>query len=103
MKKPKCNAVFNPLRKEGARHENQRRDGRFSRRHKRAPYRSADNGAPQHDASRGRPPLRRAARPPAAQSFVRRAGPRAHKLRRGVKFILWIAARNDRISVANVT
>ncbi len=42
-------------------------------------------------------------RPPAAQSFVRRAGPRAHKLLRGVKFILWIAARNDRISVANVT
>ena len=33
----------------------------------------------------------------------RSAGPRAHKLRRGVKFILWIAARNDRISVANVT
>ncbi len=38
-----------------------------------------------------------------AQSFARCAGPRAHKLRRGVKFILWIAARNDRISVANVT
>ena len=38
-----------------------------------------------------------------AQSFARRAGPRAHKLRRRVKFILWIAARNDRISVANVT
>ena len=38
-----------------------------------------------------------------AQSFARCAGPRAHKLRRGVKFILWIAAMNDRISVANVT
>ena len=38
-----------------------------------------------------------------AQSFARCAGPHAHKLRRGVKFILWIAARNDRISVANVT
>lgn len=61
------------------------------------------NAAPQHDASRRRPPRGRAARPPAAQSFARCAGPHAHKLRRGVKFILWIAARNDRISVANVT
>lgn len=61
------------------------------------------HAAPQHDASRRRPPRGRAARPPAAQSFARCAGPHAHKLRRGVKFILWIAARNDRISVANVT
>ena len=46
---------------------------------------------------------RRHAAPKTERRSTTPAAPRAHKLRRGVKFILWIAARNDRISVANVT
>ena len=96
MKKPKCNAVFNPLRKEGARHEiNAATDVLVGGINARRP------AAPTTERRRTTPAagIRRAD----AQSFARCAGPHAHKLRRRVKFILWIAARNDRISVANVT
>ena len=93
MKKPKCNAVFNPLRKEA-----------------RGMEISAATGVLVGGINVRRPVApkteRRSTTPAAA---ARRSGaprarrPRAHKLRRGVKFILWIAARNDRISVVNVT
>lgn len=99
MKKPKCNAVFNPLSKEGARHEISAAlgvlVGGINARRPAAPKTERRSTTQAAGVSRSGSPT--------AQSFARRAGPCAHKLRRGVKFILWIAARNDRISVANVT
>ena len=93
MKKPKCNAVFNPSRKEAHGMEISAATGVLvgginARRH----------AAPKTE--------RRSTTPAAGVRGLCKASPaapRAHKLRRGVKFILWIAARNDRISVANVT
>ena len=93
MKKPKCNAVFNPSRKKAHGMEISAAPGVLvgginARRHAapKTERRSTTSAAGVRGLCKASP-----------------AGPHAHKLRRGVKFILWIAARNDRISVANVT
>lgn len=88
MKKPKCNAVFNPSRKEAHGMEISAAPGVLV----------GGINARRHAA----PKTERRSTTPAAAA-CRADAPHAHKLRRGVKFILWIAARNDRISVVNVT